>query len=34
MQTRDAYKWEFADRVKVKGKDIEVSVFGIMGIKG
>jgi len=34
MKTRDAYKSEFVDRVKVKGKDIEVSVFGITGIKG
>ncbi len=33
MKIRDAYKSEFVDRVKVKGKDIEVSVFGITGIK-
>jgi len=32
MKTRNAYKSEFVDRVKVKGKDIEVSVFGITGV--
>ena len=34
MKNRDAYRSEFVDTVKVKGKDVEVSVIGITGIIG